>query len=74
MGNTRHALFKPTLHIFTENSHSKLPSHTHKKVFLDSNLIFIIRVFTWGLENDHDIWKKYEKSVKCFINNKINLK
>ena len=45
-----------------------------KNVFLGSNLDF-----TWGLGNDHDIGKKYEKTAKHnilfnFINNTRNLK
>ena len=33
-------------------------------VFLDSNLSFTIRIFTWGLTNDLHICKKYEKLAK----------
>ena len=34
-------------------------------VFLDSNLSFTFRVFTWGLANDlHICKKKYEKPAK----------
>ena len=33
------------------------------EVFLGSNLNFIIKVFTWGLENDDSIYKK----VFCLI-------
>ena len=32
-------------------------------VFLDSNLNFTIRVFTWGLTNDLDICKNYKKPI-----------
>ena len=33
------------------------------RVFLDSNLNFTIRVFTWGLENDLHICKNYKKPI-----------
>ena len=29
--------------------------------FLDSNLSFTIRIFTWGLENDLHVFKEYDK-------------
>ena len=32
-------------------------------VFLDSNVSFTIRVFTWGLANDLHICKNYEKPI-----------
>ena len=35
--------------------------------FLDSNLNFTIRVFTWGLTNDLHLCKKYEKPAKHVI-------
>ena len=31
------------------------------EVFLDNNLNFTVKVFTWGLASDHDICKKYVK-------------
>ena len=41
-------------------------------VFLDSNLNFTIRVFTWGLANDLYICKKYEKPAKnIYLSNLI---
>ena len=36
-------------------------------VFLDSNLNFTIRVFTWDLVNDLHICKIYEKPAKYII-------
>ena len=36
-------------------------------VFLDSNLNFTIRVFTWGLANDLHIFKTNEKLAKPII-------
>ena len=33
--------------------------------FLDNNLNFTIRVFTWSLANDLHICKKYEKSARA---------
>ena len=36
-------------------------------VFLDGNLNFTIRVFTWGLPNDLHLCKKDEKPVKHII-------
>ena len=33
-------------------------------IFIDSDLNFTIRVFAWCLEKDHEIYKKFDKSVK----------
>ena len=35
-------------------------------VFLDSNLNFTIRVFTWGLENDLHICKRNMENLQTF--------
>ena len=40
------------------------------EVFLGSNLNFTIRLFTWGLANDDNIWK--EKHSVHLVNNTIN--
>ena len=42
------------------------------EVFLGSNLNCSTRVFTWGLANDHDICKKYEKPAKHILSNLIS--
>ena len=43
----------------------------HKiEVFLGSNLNFTLRVFTWGLANDGDIYKK--NILTNLINNTLN--
>ena len=41
------------------------------KVFLDSNLSFTVRIFTWGLVPDLDVSKKYEKHAKPILSNLI---
>ena len=42
------------------------------RIFLDSNLNFTIRLFTWGLAYDLHICKKYEKPAKhIFLSNLI---
>ena len=41
------------------------------KVFLDSNLSFTVRLFTWGLVPDLDVSKKYEKHAKPILSNLI---
>lgn len=52
-----------TMSISGKNVHVK-----HKvKVFLDSNLNFAIKVFTWGQANNHGICKKYEKLAEHII-------
>ena len=37
------------------------------RIFLDSNLNFIIKVFTWGLTNDLHRYTKYKKLAKNII-------
>ena len=39
------------------------------EVFLDSNMNFTIRVFTWGLANNHNVCKKYENPAEHILNN-----
>lgn len=37
------------------------------EVLLDGNLNFAIKVFTWGLANNHGTCKKYEKLAEHII-------
>ena len=52
--------FGTNLHIFKNDEIHEIPIFD---LFFNNDLNFIIRVFTWCLPTDHEIYKRYKNSV-----------
>ena len=61
--------FGTNLHIFKNDEIHEIPIFD---LFFNNDLNFIIRVFTWCLPTDHEIYKRYKNSVKkIFVSNLV---